>query len=367
MTSSPLKKLLYLIVVLSALLTSNGIAQSIWRYLQMVYFKSLKNRFKSKLIAVACLSFLTNIAYGDEDGQGFWTPGQYASGSALPPMPGFSVTTLYYNYKGTSNTTTQGVTSKISATAQDLMLQPSYAFETKILGATPSIGIGVGGGRSFTGVNELYGGQQVYSGNQTTKGSADLYPIVNLYWTDSDRNHMMAYITGNVPTGNYSQNNLANIGTGHGAIDGGGGYTYTNRQSLMEASAVLGVTNNFKNSATNYKSGIDSHLDWAVSKGITRELSLGVAGYFYYQLTADGGSGNTVGANKGRVFGIGPEIGYLFTPGSGRVPMTYLSVRAYKESMVQNRTAGTAVFVSLTLDWGKNAVHLFIPEKPTVQ
>jgi hypothetical protein len=333
----------------------------------MVYFKNLNNHFKSKLIAVACLSCLTNIAYADENGQGFWLPGQYASGSALPPSPGFALTTLYYNYKGTSNTTTKGVNSKISATAQDLLLQPSYAFETKILGATPSIGIGIGGGNAFTGVNYLYGGQQVYSGNQTAKGSLDLYPIANLYWTDSDRNHVMAYITGDVPTGNYSQNNLANIGMGHGAIDGGGGYTYTNRQSMMEASAVLGVTNNFKNSATNYKSGIDSHLDWAVSKGITREFSLGVAGYFYYQLTADGGSGNTVGANKGQVFGIGPEVGYLFTPGSGQVPMTYLNVRAYKESMVQNRTAGNAVFAVLTLRWGPNGIHLNTPVKPTVR
>jgi hypothetical protein len=320
-----------------------------------------------KLLVLSSLMLTNTSSYADENGSGFWLPGQYASGSALPPSPGFALTTLYYNYKGTSNTTSNGVNTKISVTAQDILLQPSYAFETKILGATSSIGVGIGGGSAFTGVNYFYGSQQVYSGNQTTKGTLDLYPVANLYWTDSDRSHVMAYITGNVPTGNYSKNNLANIGLGHAAIDGGGGYTYTNRQSLIEASAVLGVTNNFKNTATNYKSGIDSHLDFAMSKGITRELSAGIAGYVYYQLTADGGSGNTVGPNKGRVLGLGPEVGYLFTLGGNGIPMTYLNVRGYKESWVENRTGGYAMFAVLTLRWGENNIHKFSPNNLTTR
>ena len=307
------------------------------------------------------LMLINTPSYADENGAGFWLPGSYASGSALPPSPGFTLTSLYYNYKGSSKTTSNGVNTNVNATAQDILLQPSYAFETKILGATPSIGIGIGGGSAFTGLNYLYGGQPMYSGNQITKGAPDFFLNANLYWTDSDRNHVMAYITGNVPTGNYSKNNLANIGLGHAAIDGGGGYTYTNRQTLIEASAVLGVTNNFKNTATNYVSGIDSHLDFAVSKGITRELSAGIAGYVYYQLTADGGIGNTVGPNKGRVLGLGPEVGYLFTLGGNGIPMTYLNVRGYKESWVENRIGGYAMFAVLTLRWGENNINKFSP------
>ena len=169
----------------------------------------------------------------------------------------------------------------------------------------------------------------------------------------------MAYVTGDIPTGTYNSNNLANMGLGHGAIDAGGAYTYTNRSALWEASAVLGVTNNFTNTSTNYKSGVDSHLDFAISKGIDRQLSIGIAGYVYYQLTADGGSGDTVGPYKGRVLGLGPEVGYLFTMGGGGTPMTYLNVRAYKESWVQNRTTGNAIFAVLTLRWGDNHMHKF--------
>lgn len=320
-----------------------------------------KKSFIKHLVAIMMCGF-SFLSHADENGSGFWLPGQYASGAALPPSPGFALTTLYYGYRGTSNVTVQGMNKNISATAQDFLLQPSYAFETKILGATPSVGLGFGPGNAFTGLSYMYGPMPVYSGNQSTNGMSDLYPVVNLYWSDKDKYHFMAYVTGNIPTGTYNKNNLANIGMGHAAVDAGGAYTYTNRDTMWEASATAGITNNFTNTNTNYKSGIDSHLDWDISKGITRALSVGVAGYVYYQLTGDGGSGDYVGANKSRVLGIGPEIGYLVTPGGGDIPMTYLNIRGYKESWAQNRTQGTSIFAVLTFRWGDNGTHLFHPQ-----
>ena len=318
-----------------------------------------------KILFAALLGLaLTNTALADENGVGFWLPGQYASGAALPPSPGFGLNTIAYQYRGKQNTTTGGVNQATSATAQDLLLQPTYTFEQKILGATPSIGVTIGPGNAFTSVNATYGGTSVFQGSQTTHGMSDIYPVAQLYWSDRDRNHYMAYVMGGIPQGTYNSNNLANIGIGHGAIDVGGAYTYTNRKTYWEASATAGVTNNFMNNVTQYKSGVDSHLDWAISKGLSRELSVGIAGYVYYQLTADTGSGNTVGANKSSVVGVGPEVGYLFTRGDAQMPMTYLNVRAYKEYMAQNRVQGNAVFAVLTLRWGQNNIHTFTPEKP---
>ena len=330
-------------------------------------FKTNKLPFlMAKFILFGGLISNVSISYADENGSGFWLTGQYASGAALPPSPGFGITTMYYSYKGTQNSTVASgganLNSNLSATTTALLLQPSYTFDTKILGAIPSVGVGFGPGNAFTGLTYSAAAQQVYSGNQTTNGTTDLYPIINLYWSDKNRNHFMAYLTGDIPTGTYNSNNLANLGLGHAAVDAGGAYTYTNRETQWEGSAVLGVTNNFKNTATNYKSGIDSHLDFAVSKGITREWSAGIAGYVYYQLTADGGSGDTVGPYKGRVLGLGPEVGYLFTLGGNGTPMTYLNVRGYKETWVENRTGGYAMFAVLTLRWGENNIHSFSPK-----
>jgi hypothetical protein len=57
----------------------------------------------------------------------------------------------------------------------------------------------------------------------------------------------MTYLTGNVPVGAYDRTRLSNIGIGHGALDGGAGYTYFNEQTGYEFSAVAGLTYNFIN------------------------------------------------------------------------------------------------------------------------
>ena len=38
----------------------------------------------------------------------------------------------------------------------------------------------------------------------------------------------MTHLTGDIPVGDYSSQNIANIGIGSAAIDGGGGYTFIN-------------------------------------------------------------------------------------------------------------------------------------------
>jgi hypothetical protein len=43
----------------------------------------------------------------------------------------------------------------------------------------------------------------------------------------------MTYLTGDIPVGAYDAKRLANLGLGHGALDGGGGYTYLDPQTDM--------------------------------------------------------------------------------------------------------------------------------------
>jgi hypothetical protein len=54
-------------------------------------------------------------------------------------------------------------------------------------------------------------------------------------------NNFMTYITGDIPVGNYSSASLSNLGLGHGAIDGGGGYTYLNPATDMSFRRLLGL------------------------------------------------------------------------------------------------------------------------------
>ncbi|MFA1625037.1 transporter [Rhizobium mongolense] len=41
---------------------------------------------------------------------------------------------------------------------------------------------------------------------------------------------------------------------------------------------------------------------------------IGLVGYAFRQLTGDSRAGATLGDFKSRVFGIGPQIGYIFEP-----------------------------------------------------
>ena len=150
--------------------------------------------------------------------------------------------------------------------------------------------------------------------------------------------------------GAYDSKRLANIGIGHAAFDAGGGYTYLNPQSGREFSVVGGLTYNWENSDTKYKNGVDSHIDWAASQFLSANWEVGLAGYVYYQLTGDSGSGAKLGPFKSRVAAIGPEVGYAFK--FGGLP-AYANLRAYYEFWAQNRVSGYAVFATLVLPLGK--------------
>jgi hypothetical protein len=100
--------------------------------------------------------------------------------------------------------------------------------------------------------------------------------------------------------GAYEPDRLSNLGIGHGAIDAGGGYTYFNPETGREASATLGFTYNFENTDTDYKNGVDMHLDWGASQFLNEHFFVGAVGYYYQQLTDDSGSGATLGPFKSR-------------------------------------------------------------------
>jgi hypothetical protein len=120
-----------------------------------------------------------------------------------------------------------------------------------------------------------------------------------------------------------------------------------NEQAGFEWSAVLGLTYNFANPYTQYQSGIDAHLDWAISPYLTDTAHIGVAGYFYHQLTGDSGLGATLGEFRSRVAGIGPQIGFFFPLGDRE---GYLNLRAYYEFAAQHRLAGWNMFVTFSIE-----------------
>ena len=182
--------------------------------------------------------------------------------------------------------------------------------------------------------------------SDTTWGFGDLAPMFQLKWNAGVHNYM-TYITGDIPVGAYQSDRLSNIGIGHGAIDAGGGYTYFNPQTGHEFSGVLGFTYNFKNTATQYQSGVDLHFDWGASQFLTKQVQVGLVGYAYKDIGCDSGSGDHVGCFQSQVFGIGPQFGYVFPLSQGL--QGYINVKGYGEFGNSARPAGWNTWLTFVI------------------
>jgi hypothetical protein len=318
-------------------------------------------------MAIGCLSAATN-ASADEGGVSFWVPGFFGSLAAAPQQPGWSFATIYYHTSVSAGgdvafarqvsrgNITVPFSGALNATLKgdaDLgMAIPSYVFATPVLGGQAAIALLVPFGRSQASVDATLAGVvgpigfAIGGGRaDSVSGFGDLIPQFNLRWNDGV-NNWMTYLTGNIAVGAYNQNRLANLGIGHEAIDGGGGYTYFNPQTGLEASAVLGFTYNFMNDHTQYQNGVDMHLDMAVSQFVTKQWQVGVVGYAYQQLSCDSGSGDRVGCFRSRVFGIGPQVGYIIPLGEHQ---GYLNLKGYKEFDPDHRPSGWNLWLTFAI------------------
>lgn len=314
-------------------------------------------RWVSALLVFSVTPFFCVSASADEGGVPFWLSGQYSSFAAVPLQPGWYMPTQLYYYNGSadaSKTFQKGDTANLGLSSQAALIffTPTWVPNEKWFGGQPSFSLTFGGGWNSTSADLSASlvnlGTKTLNRSETDTGGADLYPQAQIAWT-SGNNNWMTYVTGDLPVGSYSSTRLSNIGLGHTAIDVGGAYTYLNNTSGFETSATLGFTYNGMNTSTNYQSGVDSHLDWAVSQFLSQNWQVGLVGYVYYQLIGDSGSGDHVGSFKSRVASIGPEVGYSFTVGGLQ---WYANLRGYKEFWAENRLEGYTVFATLSIPLG---------------
>ena len=309
----------------------------------------------SKLLLIPISFFSSQSVLADEGGVPFWMSGQYASMAAVPMATGWSLVAMPYVYSGNadkSKTFQRGTSLNAGVSTREslILMQLGYVAEEKIFGGQPYVGLGWGPGSNTTSASvSITNPNTQFNRSNTSNGSTDIYPLASLTWNQGN-NNFKTYVTGDIPVGTYNSPSLSSIGIGHAAMDAGGGYTYLNNTTGLEFSGVLGATYNWINSQTNYQNGIDSHLDWSVSQFVSQSWQVGIAGYGYYQLTADSGSGNRVGAFKSRIAAIGPQIGYLFNIGTKQA---YINLRAYKEYWAQNRVEGYATIATISIPLGK--------------
>jgi hypothetical protein len=158
----------------------------------------------------------------------------------------------------------------------------------------------------------------------------------------------------NVPISTYSKTDLTNIGFNRWAADLTGSMTWLDPKSGIEVSLAPGFTFNGENPDTNYKTGTEFHLEGAVMQHQSKQFAIGVAGYYYRQVTGDSGSGAVLGPFKGEVSAIGPNLTYNFRVGATPV---FTSVRWLHEFDAKNRLEGDAGFLTVTIPIGGAPAH----------
>ena len=310
-------------------------------------------------LALAVVASASNTSFADEGGVSFWVPGFFGSLAATPQQPGFSLATIYYHTTvnaggdvafarqvsrgGITANLTGNINASLNANADLGFAIPTYVFAAPVLGGQAAVSMIVPYGRNSVGVDATLmaalgpiGFTLGGSRTDTTWGFGDLIPQASLKWNMGVHN-VMTYITGDIPVGAYDSTRLANLGIGHGAIDGGVGYTYFNPQTGHEFSAVAGLTYNLVNNSTNYQNGVDFHLDWGASQFLTKQLQVGLVGYAYKELGCDSGSGDRVGCFQSQVFGVGPQLGFI-------IPLSATPSRLHQSQGLQGiRCGGSAL------------------------
>jgi hypothetical protein len=319
-------------------------------------------------LAIGLAASMPGPVRADEGGISFWLPGQFSSLAAAPGVPGWAMAAVYYHTTLSASgavaaarqieigrfpaTVNVNLNANLHAQGDLVLLNPTYTFATPVLGGQLAIGVtGIFGrssanidGTLTTVVGPIVGTRMGSIGDSLTS-VGDLYPVASLKWNAGVHN-FMTYVTADIPVGAYDPGRLVNLGIGHGAVDGGGGYTYFNPQSGQEFSVVSGLTYNFKNTDTQYQNGVDFHFDWGMSQFLTKQAFFGLVGYGYQQINDDSGANPILGGFRSRVFGIGPQFGYLFPVGDMQ---GYVNVKAYGEFAAENRPAGWNAWLTFSI------------------
>jgi hypothetical protein len=110
---------------------------------------------------------------------------------------------------------------------------PTYIFATPVAGGQAALSLFGAGGGVHVGIDATLTGPR---GNQISGSATDARTtFTDVFWQGSLKWHegvhnTMIYATGNIPSGTYDPNRLANLSLGFTAIDGGAGYTYSIRK-----------------------------------------------------------------------------------------------------------------------------------------
>lgn len=178
--------------------------------------------------------------------------------------------------------------------------------------------------------------------SQRKQGLGDIIFGPALGFHHSEKLHSIFALDFIAPSGEYDRGDLANIGRNYWVVEPVVAVSYVDPNGLNVDAKIM-YDFNQRNDATDYRSGQELHVDYAVGWGLGNGWVVGVGGYMLHQTTDDRQDGERVEDNKGRAIAIGPSVKYTSDKG------WFLTAKWEQETQVRNRAEGNAYWIKLTI------------------
>ncbi|KAA3503965.1 transporter [Rhizobium rhizogenes] len=306
-----------------------------------------------RLTILAACGLLPSVATAAEGGAGFYLLGSKGPAAAITPPPGVFFSNDVYIYSGDlggGRALPAGGRLAVGVEGSAVIDVPTvlWILPEEVMGghlgltATLPIGwkktdadltlAGPRGGSVSGSVSD-----PVFTVGDPVLGGLLGWEAGNFHWQTS--------LLVNVPIGDYQEGQISNIAFHHWGADVSVGATWLDPAIGLDLSAVVGMTFNAENPATDYRTGNEFHFEWAAVQHFNEQFDAGLVGYYYNQVTGDSGAGATSDF-KGRAVAIGATIGWTFK--AGELPIS-TRIKYFHEFSTENRAEGDAVFLTVSM------------------
>jgi hypothetical protein len=291
-----------------------------------------------RLLMAACAAMLAEPALAVEGGSGAYLLGSRDLMAGFVPPPGQYVNMDFIWIDGSVSDLAIGGVAVTDARTRARIFKPgvTYVAPDPVAGGRVALNVQApmaSVNLDFTGI---LGGLIAGTLSNEEVGFADpsITPIIG--W-DAGAWHVSLSMPIYVPLGLYDTATVSlsppgadvlSLGKNKWGFDPTVAWTWLDTASGLEMSGALGVTLSTINSATDYQTAPELHLELTLGQHFENGLVAGVTGYYYQQLDNDSGSGaeqfqRATGAKtlQARVFGVGPVLNW--NTKIGATPVTF--------------------------------------------
>ena len=289
-----------------------------------------------------------------EGGLGRTLPGAWVlpQGAVVGPEPGFSFTTLAIGYMGSIggarlDPIAGQIYEKAEVNISETLLIPQYVYKTetrKISLASSFMGVvnwvGASGSLQFESHKERM--------NSANAGAGDMIAVPLTVGIHFSENNNLAISTWFFPpTGQFTKNNLSNLGMGLWTIMPNVAHTLMWKKRRLEFDTFMGFDIYRHNQTTNYTSGTVFHWETMAIHHLSKKVGFGAIGSNVTQITNDSGPlADSLHGFQGRAWGVGPIVLYV---AKVQKPEVVLHLRWVDQFRVTNLMKGSTLLFGLTV------------------